>query len=218
MTDQTLFDAIKRDDHAAVKSMVEHDRGVMNARDESGLSPVLLALYHGKTAIANIMIDAGASISLYEATAAGRLDQVKSIIEAQPERLNEYSLDGFQALGLAAFFGHTDVANYLLSKGALVNSASQNAMNVTPLHSAVAGDHLAVAQALIDHGADVNAVQSDQYTPLHGAAQNGNLDMINLLLKHGADVHAKQADGKEAVDFAAEAKQQAAVDLLRNQK
>lgn len=215
MNEQALFDAIKQGDQATVQSLVEQDRGVMNAKDEAGLSPVLLALYYGKTAIANLMIDAGASLSLYEATAAGRLTEVKAIIEAQPERLNEYSLDGFQALGLACFFGHLDVVTYLLSKGAIVNSASQNAMRVMPLHSAVAGDHLAIAQALIEHGANVNAIQADDFTPLHGAAQNGNLDMINLLLKHGADVHAKQHDGKQAVDFAAEAGHQAAVDLLR---
>ncbi|MBX3084989.1 MAG: ankyrin repeat domain-containing protein [Anaerolineae bacterium] len=215
MNEQALFDAIKQGDQATVQSLVEQDRGVMNAKDEAGLSPVLLALYFGKTAIANLMIDAGASLSLYEATAAGRLAKVEAIIDAQPERLNEYSLDGFQALGLACFFGHLDVVTYLLSKGAIVNSASQNAMRVMPLHSAVAGDHLAIAQALIEHGANVNAIQADDFTPLHGAAQNGNLDMINLLLKHGADVHAKQHDGKQAVDFAAEAGHQAAVDLLR---
>jgi carboxylesterase len=43
---------------------------------------------------------------------------------------------------------------------------------VFPLHSAVVGQHLAMAPALLEYGADVYARQADTYTPLHTAAQN----------------------------------------------
>jgi ankyrin repeat protein len=71
-----------------------------------------------------------------------------------------------------------------------------------PLHSAVAGQHLAISQLLIEHGADVNAVQADDFTPLQEAAQNGQIAMIDLLLDHGADCHAANQQGQTAYDIA----------------
>jgi len=58
-----------------------------------------------------------------------------------------------------------------------VNSPSRNAQRVMPLHSAAAGRHLTIMQALLAHGADPNARQADDFTPLHAAAQNGQIEM-----------------------------------------
>ena len=46
--------------------------------------------------------------------------------------------DGFFALGLAAFFGHTETVTWLLDHGADVNQNASNAQRVTALHGAVA--------------------------------------------------------------------------------
>jgi ankyrin repeat protein len=126
------------------------------------------------------------------------------LLDAEPALAQAYADDGFQPLGLAAFFGHADVVNLLLERGAPVNAASRNAQRVMPLHSAVAGQHLAVAQALVAAGADVNATQTDDFTPLQGAAQNGQMEMVRLLLQAGADPGMRQRDGQSALDIARE--------------
>ena len=70
-------------------------------------------------------------------------------------------------------------------------------------------------RALIEHGADVNAVQSDEFTPLMGAAQNGQMEMIELLLAHGARADVARANGQTPVDLAREGGHAAAAELLK---
>ena len=46
-------------------------------------------------------------------------------------------------------------------------------------------------QLLVDHGADVNALDLSHSTPLHLASLQGVLDAVQVLIKHGADVNAR---------------------------
>ncbi|MFC3918361.1 ankyrin repeat domain-containing protein [Deinococcus metalli] len=79
--------------------------------------------------------------------------------------MNAVSPDGFTPLGLASFFGRAEAAQVLLEAGADVHAVSRNPMQVQPLHSAVAGNHEALARVLVAAGADVNAEQADGFTP-----------------------------------------------------
>lgn len=67
----------------------------------------------------------------------------------------------------------------------------------TPLHWAVQVGDVAVAETLLNHGADINAVYSwYRSTPLHYAARLNRKDLLTLLLDRGADVNAKDRVGK----------------------
>ena len=44
---------------------------------------------------------------------------------------------------------------------------------------------------LVDHGADVNALDYSHSTPLHLASSQGVLEAVQILIKHGADVNAQ---------------------------
>ncbi|MCK7510253.1 MAG: ankyrin repeat domain-containing protein [Desulfobacterales bacterium] len=48
-----------------------------------------------------------------------------------------------------------------------------------------------IAQLLIAHKADVNAVDKDEVTALMIACEKGNVDLVSALLKAGADVNKK---------------------------
>ncbi len=215
MTAESFFDAVKRGDSPEVERMLTQDPGLLEARSTADLSPVLLAMYHRKPEMADLLIERGAVLDIFDACSAGRMERVKSLLHSDLSLIKGYAPDGFQPLGLAAFFGHIEVVRLLLAHGAPVNSASQNAMHVQPLHSAVAGGHLEITRQLLSQGADVNACQAGGYTPLHAAAQSGQLEMLRLLLEHGADVRSKSFEGKSALDLALENGQQQAADLLR---
>jgi ankyrin repeat protein len=128
---------------------------------------------------------------VFEASAAGRAERVRELLDEDPSLANAWADDGFQPLGLASFFGHVEAARLLVERGAEVNSASRNDMKVMPLHSAVAtGDPDAryeLAKFLLEHGADPNARQQDDYTPLMAAEHHGDERLRALLLEHGAE-------------------------------
>jgi uncharacterized protein len=199
---EPFFEAVKSGETGMVAALLDEDSGLLGAHSPDGLSAVLMAVYYNQPQVAELLVERGAPLDLFEAAATGRLERVEALVEEQMEGVNAYAPDGFQPLGLAAFFGHRDVAFYLLGRGAQVDSPSRNPQQVRPLHSAVAGGHLEIARALVERGADVNAVQQGGFTPLHGAAQNGQPDMVQLLLDHGADPSARAADGRTALDFA----------------
>jgi uncharacterized protein len=215
-TVQDFLAAIKAGNTAEVAQLLEVEPGLVNARDEHGLSAVLTAAYYQEPDIARLLAQRGAELNVFEACAVGEASQVKALVEQQPELINAYAPDGFQPLGLAAFFGHADIVEYLLKEGADVNSPSRNAMRVMPLHSAIANRHAAIVQLLLDHGADVNAAQADDFTPLHEAAQNGLLDVTQWLLEHGANVNPRlSSSGKTPLALTVEHKHEDVAELLR---
>jgi hypothetical protein len=74
----------------------------------------------------------------------------------------------------------------------------------TPLYlvaaqgEATKADHVAIAERLLDAGADPNAKTRLGWTPIHAIAMNGSVDSLELaklLLKRGADIHATANDG-----------------------
>ena len=66
-----LFMAIKGGDKAAVERLLDRDRTLVDARDTSGTSPVLSALYQGQDEIATAILRRRPTLTLFEAAAAG---------------------------------------------------------------------------------------------------------------------------------------------------
>lgn len=210
-----LFDAIRKGDVERVKSLVEGDRELANAR-QNNVSAILTALYHGQSAIAAFLAAAATSIDFHEACALGDFARVREMLDRDPSLLNRYSPDGFPPLGLAIFFRHRDVAKLLIERGADVNAAATNAQKVAPVHAAAAVRDVDTMRLLLERGADPNATQQMDVTPLHGAASRGDVEMAKLLLSHGANADAKMSDGTSVTDLAAKYSQPAFADWFRS--
>lgn len=181
---------------------------------ESGLSEIMKALYHGKKDVVNELLASGVELNVYEAAGTGQTQRLRELIAADPSLVNSHSFDGFTPLGLSVFFGHPENVNALLEAGADVNLASRESMKVTPLASASAAGQYEIARVLIEHGANVNARAASDFTPLHESAASGKVEFAKLLLEHGADVNARAADGKTPLDYAHEQKREAMIELL----
>jgi uncharacterized protein len=197
-----LFEAIKAGDAARVSSLVDSDRGLLQATVDD-VSPVLMALYHGKRDIAQLLVERGAPLGFAEACAYGDVEKVRVMLESDRSLLDRRSPDGYPPLGLAIFFGQSAIARFLIESGADVNAAAVNVNNVAPVHAAAAVRDIETMRMLLERGADPNARQQRDYTPLHGAASRGDIAMGTLLLAHGADVNARGTDGMTAADVAA---------------
>ena len=81
-----------------------------------------------------------------------------------------------------------DVARVLLAAGATVDVTSGPTWG-TALHQAARRGNVSVAQALLDHGAAIDAQDAKGQTPLRRAVNCRQPEIVRLLVRHGADPH-----------------------------
>lgn len=157
---------------------------------------------------------------LLDAVKAGDLDLVRALL-VEGADVQARDDNGRTALHMAAYRGHSEVADFLVAKGADVNATSDK--GETPLHcSGVLRCHpdifrqhgmgrpfeqevktrQAVAQRLLSHGAKVDTVAAYHWTPLHLAAYCGNRGVAELLLAQGASVSAVDSEGNTPLHVA----------------
>jgi ankyrin repeat protein len=201
--EQTAFELLAAGDEPGLRRLVETTPAAAEARDPSGVSLLMHALYHGYRDLAASIADRKAGLDVFESASLARLEQLQKALQ-DPAAANAFSADGFTALHFASYFSQPKSARLLLEHGASPESVANNPMRVMPLHSAASARNLEGARLLLQHGAPVNARQHGGWAPIHAAAQNGDIAMLELLLKHGADPHAANDDGKSPADVARE--------------
>jgi uncharacterized protein len=211
---EPFFHAIKQGEREEVERQLAADPSLIHAREE-GLSPILVAAYYGQREIASFLADKTVALTIFEAAATGKINNILRLLARDPQLVNAYAKDGFQALGLACYFGHLDVADYLIKAGAPVNAPSRNELSAAPIQSAAAAGHVKIVDLLLKNGADPNIREAGGYTPLHAAAQNGDTGVIRTLLYGGADLDIKSNDGKVPLDLALEAGHKEAIKVLQ---
>ena len=196
-----LNDAIQQGDVSRVTALLDSDPSLLQSH-EGPVSPILLAIYYGKSDVARLLVDRGAPVSFPEACALGDLARVQQMLDADASVIDQRSADGFPAVGLAIFFKHPEVARLLIERGADVNAPAENAARVAPVHAAAAACDHATMRLLLERGADPNAHQQLDFTPMHGAASRGDIEMAKLLMEFGAERNPKGSDGQTAGDAA----------------
>src|ERR1039458_2083724 len=188
---EDIIEAVQKADADKIRQLLAINPNLIYTVTPSGRSLILLACYYRNHEIIQQLLNHNPELDIFEASAVGDYDKVYDILKFNPEKVNEYSADGFTPLGLASYFGHYDVVNLLITKGAEVNIYSKNDMRAAPINIAVSADNLEIAQLLLENKANPNAIEMKGITPLHEAAGNGNLDLAELLLKYGANADIK---------------------------
>lgn len=123
--------------------------------------------------------------------------------------IRHYMYGGDTALHIAAAAYRTVLVNELVALGAPV--AAANRRRQQPLHYAVDGGpgghwdpaaQVATITALIDAGADPNAIDMGGVTPLHRAVRNRCAAAVKVLLDRGADPRRKNGNGSTPAQLA----------------
>jgi len=126
--------------------------------------------------------------SLGEASDSCDLAGVKTAIAERADVNPKLESGGLSPPMFASRSGCLDVAKHLLAAGA--NPNAQDSIGITSLKLASSGGYVALADALIHAGADVNAKAGyQQSTALGWAARYGRPEMTKALLAAGADVN-----------------------------
>lgn len=211
-----LVEAVNAGDAARIREILVDDPSLVAARDEAGVSALLLSRYRFDRAATEALLAADPELDIFEAAALGYADRLRERLVDDPAAATAaYSSDGFTALHLAAFFGKPEVARLLLEHGADVGGYTRNPFTNQPLHAAAAGRHIEVCRILLAAGADVNATQHGGFTPLHESAQHGDTEMSELFLSAGADTSARTDAGETPAEIAAAAGHADLADRLR---
>jgi ankyrin repeat protein len=180
-----FLDAVRSGDREQVERLLAADPAAAQASD-GGVTAPLVALYHGRREIAELVASARGELDLFEAAALERPVRVEELLDADPAGAAAFSADGFTALHLAAFFGAPRAASLLLERGADARAVSRNELQVQPLHSAAAAGQVEISRLLLDAGADPNTAQQGGFLPLDAALQNEDRDLEALLRERGA--------------------------------
>jgi ankyrin repeat protein len=214
-TTKKLTEAIRAGDKAALEALLQAEPGLLEFATPNGSSAMLLTAYYGHPELAEVFLRCGSKPDVFEASALGDLETVRKLVGGDQACVNAFATDGFYPLGLAAFFGHRGIVEFLLKNGADPSLAARNAQKVTALHAGASRGDAEIVKMLLEAGADANARQHGGFVPLHSAAANGNAPVVELLLLHGALADAKTDGGKTPADLATERGHQDLAEKLR---
>jgi ankyrin repeat protein len=193
-------------DNETVERLIAKGADV-NAKAANGETPAHLAAIRrnprDKTVTLTLLLSKGADISSIQLAAyLGDLARVKGFLE-DGVGVNTQDVYSVTPLHAAALGGQKEVAEFLLSKGALVNADSAVPSVTTPLHCAALAGSREVAELLIRKGAEIDAKDTAGMTPLYAATNGRNTDTARLLIAQGADVNAKHEGGWTPLHLAA---------------
>ena len=173
------------------------------------------------------------------AAAQGTVDELRVLLQKNPQGITEQDDLGFTPLHCAAAAGRKDTAEMLISAGA--NTDVADSVDLHALEWAAFAGHLpvvellvgkgaidtnaalflaaeqaqnTVARFLLEHGADPNAHFQGTATALHTAASRGNVELARLLLEHGARVNPVEQNNSTPLDYAISGNSKEMAELL----
>jgi ankyrin repeat protein len=156
------------------------------------MSDVLMAVYRGDRDEAERLAESR-ELTVFEASALGRTERVRELLDADPALVNAYGDDGFHPVGLASFFGQVETARLLYDRGADANQIARNErIQTAAIHAAAAAEgkdeetRYELVKLALEHGADPNLEQGGGFRAIDAARQNGDTTVEQLLLDHGA--------------------------------
>jgi len=106
---------------------------------------------------------------------------------------------GMSVLSVSIYQNHTHITKYLLSLNPLKELESN--AKIPAVHIASTYGYDDVIKLLVEHGVDVNILDSKRWTAMHHAVKNRQISTIILLVKLNADVMTLNDEGQLPVDY-----------------
>jgi ankyrin repeat protein len=175
----------------------------------------------------------------FDAIKAGKVDEVRQLVKADPALTKARDASGASAVLVAAYNMKPDVVNALLELGAPVDIFEASVLGkvdriqeilkssparvseyspdgFTPVALAAFFGQPAAVKILIAAGADVNAAAKNplKVAALHAAVAGGKLEIVKALLEAGANPNAPQQQGFRPIHEAGTKANRPLADLL----
>ena len=131
---------------------------------------------------------------IYTAARLGDVQQIATLLEADPQLVNARTAAYETPLHYATMGRSVQATELLLAHGADVTAA--DATGLTPLHIAATSNAPELIAGLLAAGADAGATDQRGETPLHQAARRFRVEAVAALVAAGADPNAQNVDGQ----------------------
>ncbi|XP_052795089.1 uncharacterized protein LOC128228063 isoform X1 [Mya arenaria] len=220
-----IFETIKSGMLVPVQTVIEQmGVDVLSLRDEKGHTPAHWACLGGHATILRYLIEHKAPVNepsnndlgarpIHWACVNGHIAIVDILVQAGVG-LDVTDNKGCTCLLVAAQYGQTMLAGYLMGKGARLQMVDRD--GDTALHWAAFKGKAELMRLLIYSG--FNSRQKDNFgqTPLHLACINGDLNSVKELCEQdGVDIGLPDKNGKTPLMLASGRKHTAVVDFLK---
>lgn len=143
-----------------------------------------------------LIFTANCGNSLQNAVDKGDIKTVQSALANDPGLIHAYCInDSYTLLHYAARSGNVPMTEFLLEKGARINSRLRNHTGLTPLLLASDAGHLDIVRLLVEKGADLHASGRGGFMYVHAlglAARSGHIDVAEFLIEKGITVDYKK--------------------------
>jgi len=190
----SLIEAAKRGDSAALRSFIENKANVMQAAPD-GTTALHWAAHWDDVESAGLLIRSGANVKaanrygvtpLTLACTNGNAAMIDLLLKAGADP-NTATPEGETVVMTASKTGKLDAIKLLLTAGADVNR-KEAFRGQTALMWAAAEGNLDVVERLIEQGADKKAHSSTGFTAFLFAVREGRMDVARFLIHAGANV------------------------------
>jgi ankyrin repeat protein len=202
-----LINAVHNDDLVIIRKLLKKRRDDINvnAVDDDGSTPLIIASQEGHTNIVAILLgtpgiqinqaDNGGASPLFFASQYGHTDIVTILLGTPGIQINQPDNDGTTPLYMAAQNGHLDIVKVLIEADGDVNQADNGGF--TPLWIASQYGYTDIVTILLGTPAiQINQANNAGASPLWIASVNGNVDTVKVLLAAGGNVNqARTKDG-----------------------
>ncbi|CAG2193035.1 unnamed protein product [Mytilus edulis] len=170
-------------------------------------TPLLLAIRRGHTEVSKFLLRHGANVNLtfeewkikedisLSTTIVYGYTPLFAAFQRKDYEIVDILLDKGANLNKALYDacreGYLDTVQFLLQKGATINSIGRHGQ--TALYAACIGGHSTIVKILVDQGAFIDAKVrrasfSDEPTCLHAAYLSDSFDIVQFLINRGASV------------------------------
>ncbi|MCC7448608.1 MAG: ankyrin repeat domain-containing protein [Anaerolineae bacterium] len=180
------FVGVAHGDFARVQALLAAHPALLNARTSWDESAIEAAAQVGRRDIIQFLLEHGAPLDICTAAVLGMADRVNTFLQTDPSLINAQGAHGIPLLYFPVIGGHQVIAETLLQRGANINAGEGGSPSI---HGAVMFRQADMLKWLLDHGANVNALNYDNKTPLAVAQANGADEIAAIL---------RQYDGREA--------------------
>ena len=199
---EEIHELAQKGDLEGVKTLIEQNPELVNAKDENGRTPLHWACRGVHLGVVKFLMSKGADVNaednnkvvpLHSLAVRNSHEAIEALL-SKGANVDAKDYGGHTAFHYAAMYDAAEVAALLIKKGADIESRDDYQRTPLLLCARERGGP-ETTRVLLEAGADVNARDKFQASSLDLAAWRGKKEVVDILMDAGADI---PSEGREA--------------------